>query len=836
MVIRRGWSTCTGVGRGERPLPWLAADPPEGGSVEGESSVPPHVAPLDDPGCEALAANGAVVRLRTIRPSDADGLRALNARSSDHSLYLRFFGSSRISADRYVDRLVRPAGEDHGVLVALLGDVLVGVAGYERVADHEAEVALLVEDVHQGEGIGMLLLEHLASLARRHGIVRLVADTLAQNFRMLGVFDHSGFETDHIVRAGVVDIGLVTAPDLPGFDAIDERERRAELRSLGPMFAPRAVAVVGSLGAPGEAGREVVRSLVRGGFRGPIYPVDPQVASIAGWPAFPSVQSLPRPVDLAVVAAPVGSVDAIVDDCGSHGVRVVSVLTGYPPAVEDSQAAPSRRSLLHAARRHGIRVVGPGCLGVVNTDPAVRLDASVAAQTPSPGGIALAAQAGAVGLAVLELAAESGAGIASFVSLGDKIDISGNDLLLVWDRDPRVTVVALYLESLGNPRKFARLARRVARFKPVVLLKLGPAAGETRPGPRPDPPADDVMIDVLCEQAGIARVDTIEELVDLANAFARCPLPAGGRVGIVTNDHEVRARARADVLLAGLEVPDVSTVDPGAPAGAEQLAPAVRALAGSGEVDAVLAIWTSSPPPRSALMVLDEIAKTSTITVLAVLPGAHPVRPTGDGRAGLPIFGSAAAAIRTLAKTVTYGRWLRTGPGRMFEVSRDQVDRAREMISAYLARSPGGGSLGRDQAKLLLACYGIDAVRGVGESVAELIVAVAVHPSFGPILTLRHAGVVEVAAVARSCRAAPVSDSEARRLVLGLGMTDIVDLSQIESLLQRVGRLAADHPEVAELELNPVLVGAEGALTTGVRLRLAPPADSPDPDLRRLRA
>ncbi|MEJ7726914.1 MAG: GNAT family N-acetyltransferase, partial [Actinomycetes bacterium] len=324
-----------------------------------------------DPGCEALAADGAVVRLRPVGPSDADALHALMARTSDRSLYLRFFGFSRTSAEGYVDRLVRPAGKDHGVLVALRGEVLVGVAGYELVSSEEAEVALLVEDTHQGEGIGTLLLEHLASRARRNGVLRFIADTLPQNHRMLQVFDRSGLERGHTLRSGVVDIGLVTTLDETALDASDERERLAGLNSLAPLFGPRSVAVIGAGRAPGGVGHEVVRNLLRGDFCGPVFPINPYAATIAGLPAYTSLGAVGQPVDLAVVAVPAAAVDAVVEDCGLNGVRVVVVLTAYPPELGDSDAGPSRRSLLRVARRHGIRVVGPNCLGVVNTDPHV---------------------------------------------------------------------------------------------------------------------------------------------------------------------------------------------------------------------------------------------------------------------------------------------------------------------------------------------------------------------------------------------------------------------------------------------------------------------------------
>lgn len=523
------------------------------------------------------------------------------------------------------------------------------------------------------------------------------------------------------------------------------------------------------------------------------------------------------------------------------------------------------------------------------------------------------------------------------MSLGDKIDISGNDLLLVWDRDPRVDVITLYLESVGNPRKFARLARRVARHKPVVLLKGGRSTGGRRAGLSHTAAAatDDVMVDVLCHQAGITRVETLEELIEVAMLLAEQPLPEGGRVGIVGNAGGAGVLGADAAQRAGLEVPELSLglqevlraalpsaavanpVDLGAAAGPDEFAAALRAVTASGEVDAVIAVFgaTAVGAPERVLAVLEAAAAKPRVTFLAVLLGVEPDdrRPADPDGRRLPVFDFPEPAVRALAHAVRYARWRQTGPGQLLEISGGQVDRAGAMIAAFLAGSPAGGWVDLPQASAVLACYGIavipsvvavsadaavsaaehagypvalktaapdvvhktdvggvrvglvspSAVRAAYDDItaatgsadvlvqavvvgatAELVVGVAAEPTFGPILMVGLGGVATDVLQDRTFRAAPVTDAEARQMVLGLSAAPLllghrgaaaVDLELTDDLLQRVGRLAADHPEVVELDLNPVLVRPEGVLAVDVKLRLAPPTEAPDPDLRRLR-
>lgn len=464
---------------------------------------------------EALTALGEVVQIRAATADDAVGLRALNARTDDANLYLRYFATSRATADHDVERHVRPADDDHVALIALVGGEVVGVGSYERVAPDEAEVALLVDDRRHGQGIGTLLLEHLTSEARRHGISTLLAQTLMINTGMLGVFRSSGLDRGHRSRAGVVDVRLTTELDELALDAMDDRERVADTRSLAALLAPRSVAVVGPPGPAGDAAREVVANLARAGFRGPVHVVG--CGEQASLSTHTSMESFREQVDLAVVAVPVEEVVAVVAACARRGVRVVVVTTVYP-----ASAAEARHELLRVVRGSGMRVLGPGSLGVVSTAHDVRLDASVGRGAVVRGALALGVQSSSAGLRALARATATGHGVAAFVSLGDKIDISGNDLLLLWDRDPRVDVVALSLSSIGNPHKLARLAWRTCRRKPVVLHLDGPADEHG---------ASEGSVDELCAQSGITRVGSVDELVDVAGALLALAGPAGRASG-----------------------------------------------------------------------------------------------------------------------------------------------------------------------------------------------------------------------------------------------------------------------------------------------------------------
>ncbi|HLT12251.1 MAG TPA: GNAT family N-acetyltransferase, partial [Micromonosporaceae bacterium] len=416
---------------------------------------------------DALTADGGIVTLRSVTASDADGLTDLYQRSSAEALRLRFLSppSSHVIAEE-VSRLVRPPGRDHDVVVAEEGGRIIGVASFEREASRPtvAEFAVFVDDAHHGRGIGTLLLEHLSARARARGITELVGDVLPTNAGMIKVAQQLTARPAMKLDQGVVGVGLSTAVDQESLLIADARDRVAAQASLRPLLKPRSVAVVGAGRTPGGIGHATLQALISYGFTGKLYAVNPNATEILGVASFPKVSAIPEPVELIIVSVPAPSVAEVIADAGAAGTKAAVVLTSGFGETGDQQG---QAELVRIARRHGMRLVGPNCLGVLNTDPEIRLAATFSPVLPPTGGLALASQSGAVGIAVLDYAARTEVGLSSFVSLGNKADVSGNDLLSYWFDDPATSAVALYLESFGNPRRFARIARALGRRKPV---------------------------------------------------------------------------------------------------------------------------------------------------------------------------------------------------------------------------------------------------------------------------------------------------------------------------------------------------------------------------------
>ncbi|MGH8997623.1 MAG: GNAT family N-acetyltransferase, partial [Acidimicrobiales bacterium] len=422
---------------------------------------------------DAVLSDGGTVLIRPIRPSDGPAIVSLHGRLSPETVYLRFFAALPSLSPTLLERFTHVDYVDRLALVGLLRDEIVGVARYDRIpGSEEAEVAFVVDDAHQGRGLGTLLLEHLAGAAKEAGIRRFVADTLPHNRRMLGVFADAGWRARRSFAEGAVRVGFEIEPTEGSVAAMRERERRAAAASVARLLRPRSVAVIGAGRRAGSVGQVLFRNLLAGGFTGPVYPVNPAARSVASVRAYASVADIPDDVDLAVVTVPAPRVPGVVDACAAKRVgALVIVSAGFGET--GPAGAESERQLVRTARRNGMRVVGPNCMGVANTTPEVSMNATLSPVPLVPGRVSLMAQSGPLGLAILEEARRRGLGVASFVSAGNKADVSGNDLLHYWEADPETEVVLLYLESFGNPRTFARVARRVSRVKPVIAVKAG---------------------------------------------------------------------------------------------------------------------------------------------------------------------------------------------------------------------------------------------------------------------------------------------------------------------------------------------------------------------------
>lgn len=889
----------------------------------------------------ALLIDGRAVHIRTVRPSDRPALLELNAATSDRSIYLRFFTASRHTADSYVDVLARPPAADHAALLMELDGRLIAVAGFERISAEDADIALMVADDFQHEGVGTLLLEQLAALARRQGITRFTAEVLVENVAMTRALRALGYRTRTTIADGVCMFSLDLRPTEEMLAALDARESVADSASLRSLLAPGSVAVVGAGSRDRSVGREILRNLLQGGFRGELFVVNPNHRHVLGIPAVRSAAELPIAVDLAVVAVPAAQVTDAVADCGRRGVRaVVVVSSGFGELGPAGRQQQDR--LVEVVRAHGMRLVGPNCLGEINTDPAVRLNATFAPLEVPAGGLALASQSGALGIAILRAAASCGLGISQFVSIGNKADVSGNDLLIAWAGDPRTKVIGLYLESFGNPRKFARIARRVSAGKPVLAIKAGRSQAGQRAGQSHTAAAaaSDVIVDALFEQAGVLRVDTMEQMLDAARVLSDLPVPGGSRVVVVGNSGGPGILAADAAVAAGLTV---ATLTEPVRACIERLAPGAAATEnpidlGAGmqpfvleavlstllhapEVDAVLGIVTQTLVADNSELELAFVraAAGSDKPMVMVQTGERSRSlPVADDRA-LPVFGFPEPAAQALGIACRYAR-IRQAPvpaaGRQLtgtelagiEVGTEQSRAAvRRLVTGWLADGRSGW-LDPGRAAELLDRYGIPVCRqrlvhslAEAEAAAELLgypvavkVAGVVHksdiggvrlgiggaeqlrsayqrmagvasdglllqpmvagdaeiivggmqdPVFGPVVMVGAGGVFADLVADRRFLLAPVGVGQTAAAIGQLRLARVLDgyrgrppvsRQALAELVSRVAALVDDLPEVAEIDLNPVLGHGEDLVAVDAKIRLAPAAVRLDPAVREL--
>jgi acyl-CoA synthetase (NDP forming)/GNAT superfamily N-acetyltransferase len=679
---------------------------------------------------DVVVSDGGVVHLRPIRPEDADGIVAFHAKLSERTRYLRYFGAYPRIPERDLHRFTHVDHRNRVALVAVLDEEIIGVGRYDRLGgtgasdSADAEVAFVVADAHQGRGIGSILLEHLAAAARERGIKRFVAEVLAENSRMVRVFTDAGYSAKYEYDSGVVHLTFPIAPTEQSRAVEFERERRAEARSIERMLTPGSVAVIGASTDPKKIGHVVFANLMAYGFAGPVYPVHPEARHIGGVRAYPTVLDVPDDVDLAVVAVPAPGVVDVVEQCGHKGVRGVVVMSGG--FAERDTTDPDRpgggreleRELVAVARAHGMRVVGPNCLGVVNADPSVRLNATIAPQAPGRGRVGFFCQSGALGVAILAAAKRWGLGLSTFVSAGNRADVSGNDLLQYWARDPATDVVLLYLESFGNPRKFARLARRVARTKPVVAVKTGRYAAATPALAGRAVPVPEERVQALFEKSGVIRVDTLTELFDVAQLLAYQPLPPGSRVATVTNSSALGVLVADACAAAALD--GVATVDVGPDADVPTFMAGVREAID--RADALVAVFAPAlaTPGDDYAQALAEIAATSQVPVLTTFLGTEGVpaplrrfsddRPSEAVRGSVPSYPTPERAVRALAAATRYAAWRRRPTGALPQLDGIDPAAARAIVEQALATAPRGRQLAAGESSRLLEAYGLPVV------------------------------------------------------------------------------------------------------------------------------
>ncbi|MFE0376743.1 GNAT family N-acetyltransferase [Streptomyces inhibens] len=682
----------------------------------------------------ALLTDGSTVRLRPACPADRGQVLRLYDEMSADNLRSRFFAVSRRSGEQAADRLCAPPGPGHRTLVALQGERLVGVAEYETIDDPgSAEIALAVADDFHHRGVGTLLLEHLVHTARENGVSVFAADVLADNHLIHKVLAELGLRVTRQYDGTTVRGIIRLAPDERYLAAVDIRGRTADTASMQPLLRPRSIAVVGAGTRPGSAGRAILHNLREARFSGLLFAVNPHAHAVLHIPAYASVADLPRPPDLAVIAVPAAAVPEAAVRCGRAGVRALVVVTS---GLDVGQAA----ELTAACRYWGMRLVGPNCLGVANTEEPVRMDATFAVTKPLPGTAGVAVQSGGVGIALLDGLSRLGIGISSFVSLGDKRDVSSNDLLQWWECDGRTDLALLHLESFGNPRAFSRTSRRVARRMPLLTVDAGRSeAGRRAAASHTAAAATPTMTRrALFAQAGITATRTLGELLDTAALLHSQPLPAGGRVAVVSNAGGVGVLAADACADAGLTVPELPSglmgelldmLPGGADAGnpidttpavsVQPLSDCVDRIAQSGAVDTVLVALVPTALASAvgadlvtALTASASKARACLPVVVVLLDQMERVRllRTDDGRT-VPSYGEPQSAAQALCRAAERARWLARPPGSAVEPAGVDSPGARAVVEAFLVRAPAGGWLDVRETERLFVCYDIPQIR-----------------------------------------------------------------------------------------------------------------------------
>lgn len=861
---------------------------------------------------DVILRDGSTLRLRAPAAGDAAALQAFFSGLSERSLYLRFHGYRHVD-EALVEHFVEPDWRDRGVLVGFAGEArIVAVAEYMRLRDEtSAEVAFAVADELQGRGIGTRLLEQLAVRAAAAGIVEFVAEVLPENSAMLKVFQDAGFEVARELEGGEFEVRFPIAATESFLARVDERDHRSVTASLQPFFAPGSLAVVGASRRRGSIGGELFRNVLAADFQGAAYPVNRDGEAVGGVRGFRSVAEVPEVVDLAVICLPAERVLGAAEEALAHGIKALCVISsGF--AEVGPEGAERQERLLALVRAHGGRLVGPNCLGIAI--PPLGLNATFGPRPLPPGPIAFSSQSGALGLALLEKAAERRLGFSAFVSVGNKADVSSNDLLEWWEDDDATELILLYLESFGNPGKFSRLARRVARRKPILALKSGTTAAGARAASSHTAAlaGSEAAVEALFRQAGVLRARTLEELVDAASLLSSQPLPHGPRVGVLTNAGGLGILCADACEAARLELPELgeetraalaelvpadaslaNPVDMLGSATAESYAAAIPPLLEDKRLDALIVLFV--PPVVAGA---DEVAQAIRDTVARLQPG-KPVLAVVMSAGGTPAtlldpgspvapFPYPESAARALGLAAARSDWLRRAAGTAAEPAGIDRMAARQIVEE------SGGWLGPDETRGLLEAYGIpfvrervaetaeeaveaareigfpvvvkaaapgahkteaggvaldlrseehvlDAVSRIGTPVVvqahvgggtELLAGVVQDPVFGPLVAFGPGGVLAELIGDAAFRLAPLTDvdaielvheGKAGRLVSGFRGAPPADEAALVDLLLRLSALAEGFPEVAELDLNPVVALPGGCVAVDARVRVQAP-------------
>ena len=878
---------------------------------------------------DAVLRDGTAIRIRPIRPDDEAHLGAFLLGLSADSRALRFFGTTSDDAViAYAHRAVDVDYDRHFGLIAVAGaeERIVGHAAYNSPRGNSAESSFAVAEDYQGRGLGTILLGHLCEIAATHGIRIFEALVLPDNVQMLAVFREAGFPINVRFTGSELTVTFPTAMTQEALDHFYRRDQIAAENALRAFFAPRAVAVIGASRRRGTIGGEIFHNIASYGLHVPVYPINPSAATVQDVPAFRTIEDVPGPVDLAVIAVPAAEVIAVAAACGRKGVRALVVISaGFGEIGGEGQARQAE--LLRVCRETGMRLIGPNCMGVINTDPAVRLNATFAPSIPPTGRVGFSSQSGGLGLAIIEYANRLGLGLSTFVSIGNKADISGNDLLNYWESDPNTDVILFYLESFGNPRRFSQIARRVARTKPVVAVKSGRSPAGARATSSHTGAllaASDVTVDALFRQTGVIRTDTLEELFDVAALLANQPAPTGRRVAIITNGGGPGILCADACEAEGLQVPELAPetqarlrtflppeasvhnpVDMIASAPADAYREAIRAVTDDPGIDAVVVIFvpplvTQAEDVASAII---EAARGLTVrkpigTVFMSARGVPDALTAVDVR--IPSFAFPESAAIALARAARYGEWRARPLAPVPQLEDVRREQAAAVVAGALRR--GGGWLTPEETYDVLTCYGVpvapqrivatpedagraadaiggeialkavsadilhktdlggvrlhlrgapavqDAAQAMRDALAasghppsgylvqamadpgpEMIVGVVQDPQFGPVVACGAGGTAVELIHDVAIRLTPLTREDADEMIRSLKTYPLLtgyrgrpatDVAALTDVLVRVGALAEDLPQLAELDCNPIIAQPHGASVVDARIRV----------------
>jgi acyl-CoA synthetase (NDP forming)/RimJ/RimL family protein N-acetyltransferase len=732
---------------------------------------------------DVLLADGGVAHLRPIRPSDADRLIAFYERVSPESKYLRFFAPYPRLSDRDVKRFTEVDYVDRVAFIVTLGDDMIAVGRYDRIEDDHAEVAFLIEDAHQGRGIAQLLLEHLAEAARERGITRFIAEVLPENRRMVKVFADAGYRVSKGIGDGVLEVEFPILPTDTSVGVMERREHRAESVSMRRLLTPQGIVAYG----PGERVQDLVDSMLRGGFRGEVTAVSTDDSAVAGVTNAESIHGIPGRLDLAIVSVPTSQLGTIVIDAAHKGCHGIVVLTGTDYAAGDNV------QIINLARAYGVRALGPDALGVINTLPTVRLNATPGPM-PRSGGVGLFCQSAAVGVALLKHAIRQDLGLSSFISTGDYADVTANDVMQYWEDDEATRVCLLTLDSIGNPRKFSRITRVLARKKPVVVFAPGRTRRAEHAGVRGGlGHASEEAVDALFRQAGVMVVHRRGDMIDIAKIAARQPLPSGPRVRIITNSLTLAHQIVQIIDSVGL----IRDPQPGllqADADSAAFAEAARKAMADPRYDSVVcaAVNAFQLGTEDVIVGLEEAATKAVKPLIGVFVDFQPPlmsRGQPDTPGLLPRFDGSVDAIQALSALTAYAAWRDRDAGTVPRLEVD-IQAARRLVNRILGDQPQGRQLTDLETAELLRTHGISLVSQF--AVASLTDAIAAANQLGWNVVLKATtaavrGRPDLASVHRNIdNPAEMADAwnDLRQLVAEIGLSGDEDLSVAKPVVQ----------------------------------------------------